>query len=388
MDFTSFREEMPVTGNVTYLNHASVGPIPTSTYKAWTKLADEMHQWGGVKTDMDPIVAGFPETRQAIAQLINGSPEEIALAMSTSQGISTILSGLDWSEDKRGLLINSLEYNSNSFAYQQISKRHDAPLLVIPHKTTLDGTQILPTELFGQYLEEHEVRVVGVSHVQFTNGFRSDLKALAHLCHKNDALLLVDGIQSVGAMQLDVKEMQVDFLCAGGYKWMLGPFASGFMFVREALLGQVEPYFVGSLADENPYDFQHHPFSPHQNALKFQGAHLPANLALAESVKLFLELGPKNIEQRVLSLSDHLVEVIKAEIPQAVIQSDRSEDHRSPIVRVTIPEVSLEGVVSKLKEEHNIIVSLRTGGIRISPHCYNTTEELDGLVKAIAGIIA
>ena len=379
----TFREEMPVTKDYCYFNHAAVGPLPKTTSNILKKIAEEQLA-GDVLVDIEEILAGFPDTRKEIANLINANSEEIALTMATAHGIGLILTSLDWNKRRNsGIIINDMEYNSNSFPYQMVCRRNPAVWLHVLKSRSSNGARFLDFADFEEIFETQRISLVAVSHVQFTNGFRIDLRKLAKMAHNHGALLLVDGIQSVGAINLDVKETDIDFLSAGGVKWMLGPEASGFLYVRSNLLEELNPVLVGSLSDENPLDFQHHEFHPRKNALKLQGCFLPQNRALGASIAFLNRYGIRNIENQIKKLTDYLIDQISQKVPAARVESLRGQA-ASGIVRITFPDgVNTKGVVKSLREKYRIITAYRSGGLRASPHCYNIIEEIDAFIDGM-----
>jgi selenocysteine lyase/cysteine desulfurase len=386
-NWTEFREEFEITKSVAYLNHAGVGPLPRATVQTWSHIVNSQI-FGDMNIELNKILDGYYDVRLSIAQLIGCSVDEICLTMATSHGISLVLSSLDWTTGgKYGIIINDQEYTSNSFPYQQISKKYKLPLFVISARKK-GPIFYLDLEDFEKILENSPIRLVAVSHVQFINGFRIDIDALAKLTHKYGAQLLIDGIQAIGALKVDVRHSNVDYLVAGGAKWCLGPFASGFLYVKEKLLPELEPFIVGALSDESPLHFQHHEFHPKTSALKFQGAYLPQNLGLGQSIALLNKYGALKIQDRIFSLTEYLIEQFQTKIPQATLESLRGE-HSSGIVRFKFPaNIDLQSLVKTLKEKYHVVTAIRAEGMRISPHAYNTEEEIDQLVTSIKDIIS
>ena len=135
VDWTLFRDKMAIVKTFTYLNHAAVAPLPISTKNVWQKVVDDQ-ELGDTALDLKAIHEGYPDVRKEIGTLIHAHPDDIALTVSAALGISTALTSLDWHEDlNKGIILNDLEYTSNSFAYQQIAKRYHVPLHVIKSKT-------------------------------------------------------------------------------------------------------------------------------------------------------------------------------------------------------------------------------------------------------------
>ncbi|MHA1990155.1 MAG: aminotransferase class V-fold PLP-dependent enzyme [Candidatus Hodarchaeales archaeon] len=381
-----FRNEMPVTDSYIYFNHASIGPNPKSTTKIMEDLVSSKKN-GVEGIDWDPIMTQFKTVRSEISQLINSSNKEIALSISTAHGISQILSSMDWSKkDDKGIIINDLEFTSNSFPYQQISKKFGIPLYVIKSKKK-NQIDIIDIDDIKEQIENSSVNVIGISHVQFLNGFAIDLEKITKMAHEYGVLVLVDAIQSIGALNVDVKKTGIDFLAAGGYKWCLGPLSTGFMYIKQELINSLEPMFVGPTSDKKPMDFQHHEFNPQDSALKFHGAMYTYSAGLGESIKLLNNVGINNIESKIKKLVEYISEEFITNIPNSQIVSPIRKEG-SGILTIKLPEnIKLEGLDEKLTKEYNVSISLRSGGIRFSPHAYNTEEEIDSCISVIKKII-
>lgn len=224
---------------------------------------------------------------------------------------------------------------------------------------------------------------VAISHVEYMNGFRFDLKAASEIAHKHGAYLIIDAIQSLGALPVDVKNDDVDFLTAGCYKWMLGPFGIGYLYVRGELIEKFEPPFIG-WASVKPEVFEtidmweiHH-LKLSETATRFEVG-TPSRVSAsgaAAALQLILGASIENIERRVLHLTDYLIE--KLTDRGIRFQTPLEPECRSGIVNFLIdnPQQRTDKLAKK-----GIIVSARSQGIRVSPHFYNTEEEIDKLVE-------
>jgi selenocysteine lyase/cysteine desulfurase len=376
MNIHTFREGMRVVDKYCYLNHASNGPLHELVVKELHNVANSQIN-GDVDVSWDIITEGFKEIRYPISKLIHSQENEIALTSTTSHGIALILESLDWSEpSKCGIIIDDLEFTSNSFAYQQIQKKFGVKLHVIKNKSgMLDLTD------YEQILNEEQIKLVGVSHVQFTNGFKINIEKLHELTRKNESLLMVDAIQSCGS--IDIKSSDTDFMAVGSYKWCLGPFATGFVFINNEIQKDLEPIFVSALSDKNILDFVHHEFHPYDDAKKFQSIFNPNFLAMGKSIEILNSVGLPTIENQIYKLTDYLTERL-SQIPGIVVESYRSDENRSGIVKASSNNpIELQEIVKRMKEKYNIVISFRNNGLRISPHFYNTFEEIDHFISTL-----
>ena len=166
------------------------------------------------------------------------------------------------------------------------------------------------------------------------------------------------------------------------------PFATGFLYIKDNLQQELDPIYVSALSDEQVTNFIHKDFKPHDDAKKFQSLFNPYSLALGKTIELLNSFGRSVVEQRIFQLTDYLVEQID-KIPQFKVDSNRSDEHKSGIVRIIANNhsLNLSQIVNDLLNKHQIVVSFRENGIRVSPHFYNTFEEIDKFVKVLKSYI-
>ncbi len=226
---------------------------------------------------------------------------------------------------------------------------------------------------------------VVVSHVEYVNGFRNDLKAISEIAHKHGAYLIVDAIQSAGAIQIDVKRDDVDFLATACYKWLLSPPGAGYLYVKEELIEKFEPPFVG-WASVKPEVFETIDFwdiwslKLSETASRFEVGS-PSYISLigaSEALKMMLHFGIENIEKRILKLTNYLIEQLKNF--GVTLKTPEEPQCRSGIV---LAKVDKPKKVCEALAKEGIVVSARANGLRISPHFYNTEAEIDRLVEEI-----
>lgn len=379
---TDFRNQVIGEKDVIFFNCAAAGPLPDIAKEKVMEILQLKE-----KGDLLPEVHdSFRDARQEIAKLINCTKVDIAPTNSTGDGISSILTSMDWNETKEnGILINDMEYTSNSFPYQQISKRFNLPLHVVPSK--IDERSRIETvdveRIIDIIKEDNTIGLIGISSVQFINGYRTNLKYLIQKAHEYDVKVLVDGIQEIGAFDFNVKELNIDFLATGGYKWLLGPHGTGFIYINPTLADELIPLHVGEMSDEVSLDFRHHTFRPNKKTMKFWCVLNPLFASTGLCAKLINDVGISNIEHRIIQLTDYLVSELHSKLPSARVESLRGE-FSSGIVRIVFDSgLDLEKILLEIKEKYNIITSVRSGAFRVSIHAYNTEEEIDLFVKVL-----
>jgi len=367
--------EFPWTADTVYLNNASIGPIPERTRRAldeFTAKRTAPH----LLPDRE-LQAGLQGAREAIAGLINAEPGEIALATNTSHGLNLAARALPL---KTGdvVLVSDREFPANVYPWLRLKKQG------IDVELAPCGPEGWPDEDYlVERLHDPRVRVLAVSFVQFANGFRADLDRLGAACRANGTFLVVDGIQGVANSQLDVRETPIDILACGGQKWLLSPWGSGFVYVRKELVPALEPAVAGWMAFEGTDDFSkltdYNPtFRP--DARRFEMVTLPFQdfYGMTESVRMLSEIGVADIAQHTRALHEPVLKW--AEQNDVRIVSPQDDDHRSAIICIAPPHPA--EAYHAVKRAH-IVCSLREGAIRLSPHCYNTVEEMERVLDVL-----
>ena len=220
-----------------------------------------------------------------------------------------------------------------------------------------------------------------MSTVQFTSGFRIDLKALSELCRKKGVLLLVDAIQSMGIIPFNVKETPVDFLAADGHKWLLGLEGLGFFYVNPSVLNQIDLNIIGWNSVVNAQEYLQYKLELKPDARRFEegSANVISILGLGASVSLALAAGVDKLFSRAMEISTMLGEELTK--LGARITSPLEHECRSPILSVVPPNVDLQPVQHRLRER-NILCSVRAGAIRLSPHGYQDLADAEKFLTA------
>lgn len=370
--------EFPWTADTAYLNNASIGPIPERTRRildAFNAKRTAPH----LLPDRD-LFAGLQAARDAAARLINADTGEIALATNTGFGLNLAAHALPLAQGDR-VILSDREFPANVYPWLMLRKQGvEVTLAPCTREGWPDEDYLLSA------LRDPRVKVLAVSFVQFSNGFRADLKKLSAAARANGTLLVVDGIQGVGNSVLDVRDTAVDILACGGQKWLLSPWGSGFVYVRKALIPTIEPAMIGWMAFEGTDDFSRlTEYNPtfRADARRFEMITLPYQdfYGFTQSVELLLEIGIPEIAEVTRSLHDPILNWADAHGMRVV--SPRDERHRSAILCIA-PEEPVEAYHA-LKRAR-IVCSLREGAIRLSPHCYNTVGEMEKVLDVLESL--
>lgn len=365
------RSRYPVTESSIYFDHAAAGPISLNVQQAMVEMIED-HTLHGVDHHSN-WVERYHQVRSQVARLVGGSPENIAFTQNTSQGLSLAANGLALKTGDN-VVVPEVEFPSNYYPWLNL-ERHGVEMRRVPapggHATWHDLSKSI----------DHRTRLVAISFVQFSNGFRYDLAAIAAICAERDILFVVDGTQGVGALQLDVVACGIDVLAVSAHKWMLGPLGIGFVYLSQKALERIRPATVGWLSVRDPFAFDYQ-LDLSGDASRFEpGTENAAGLyGLGGTLDLIESLTPSWIESRVLSLTDYLCDALATRSYE--ILSTRTAGERSGIVVFRSPHHDPAHLLRHLTAA-KVRCSLRGGGIRFSPHYYNTEAEVDAALAAL-----
>jgi selenocysteine lyase/cysteine desulfurase len=373
MSLTKYRSLFPITEEYAYLNHASIAPYSVPVTRAMDDFIARRHGRGWL--DAPKWKDRLEEVRGLIAQLIAADPEEIAFTSNTSHGLNIVASGIDWQEGDN-LIGAETEFPANVYPWLNLQRR-GVEVRLAPAR----DNRILIEDVAA--LMDGRTRLVALSFVEFATGFRNDLRAIGQLCRERGIYFCVDGIQGVGALDLNVTQSPVDFLAAGGPKWLMGPIGAGFLYCRRALIEKLIPIRVGwwSVVDRDDFFRYDSPLREdarrfEEGSLNFLGLH-----GLGASLELLLKVGISRIEKRVLGLTNYLIAGLQERgyhIPTPIA----SPKERSGIVCFNHPHHALDDLEQRLSKA-NVILSKRGQVIRVSPHFYNDETDIDQLLNAL-----
>jgi cysteine desulfurase / selenocysteine lyase len=376
---SEFRERMVVSRQYAYFDHAAVGPLPDSAALAISNYAFQASSHGDVPwLDWFGAVGRLRETA---GRFIGASPEEIALVNNTTQGINLIAEGFPWQQGDN-VLVAENEFPSNLLPWRNLARRGvELRTFPVPPAGDICTDAIRP-------MVDAKTRIIAVSWVGFLSGFRSDVQQLVEFAHAHGCLLAVDAIQGLGAFPLDVRKTNVDFLCADGHKWMLGPEGAGILYVKSEHLNLLQPLGLGwgSLAAGQ---FDPHSLEIKKTADRYEGGstNMGGMIGFGESLKLLekcgagLEASP--IAKSILENVSELKELLMA--AGCIVHLPDAERNRSGIVGITWPAADEKVYLQARKFciERGVVLSVRGGRLRASTHGYNNRDDVNRLVQAI-----
>src|SRR5215216_4054378 len=369
----TIRSLFPVTEKFIYFNHAAVSPLSTRVRDRMAALVGDVTENGSV--NYAAWLSAYEETRASAARLVNARAHEIAFMRNTSDAISAVANGINWREGDTVVGCN-VEFPSNVYPWMRLAEERGIRLKQAPER---DG-RIDVDELLS--FVDDRTRVVAISWVQFASGFRADLARIGRFCRERNIIFVVDAIQGLGGLKLDVVRDSVDAFAADAHKYLLGPEGIALLYVSDRVIRSIKPTTVGWTSVKNYEQHLDYKLDYREGALRFECGTLNTAgvYGLGAAIDLFLEVGPERVEEYLLSLSDYLAERLNAKGYKVV--SSRRKGETSGIVTCTHDRHSPGSLYHSLLSK-NIITAPRAKRLRISPHFYNTREEVDRLIDAL-----
>jgi selenocysteine lyase/cysteine desulfurase len=373
-DWPQLRQQFPVTERWAFMDHAAVAPISLPAGLALGAYAKDLLQNGDVNESQ--WTKRMEEVRGLAARLLNADPLDIAFVKHTSEGIGFVAEGFPW-RDGDNVVVAAEEYPSNIYPWMNL-KRRGVECRLVPSR----GSRIAIDDVRARM--DGRTRVLSLSYVEFASGYRNDLHALGQLCRERGVYFFMDAIQGLGVLPLDVAATPIDFLSADGHKWLLGPEGAGLFWCRREHMDLLSPLGVGWHSVQRPNDFSTIDFRLKPHAGRYEGGSLNVAgiTALGASIDMLLQLGIDNVRDRVLGLTDLLCERLAAIGWQ--VFSSRADSEKSGIVSVTLPNGCDGRALLRRCREGGVVVNLRAGRLRISPHCYNNEEDVERLTTELA----
>ena len=367
------RREFPVVESWAYLDHAAVAPLPRRSGDALRAWVTEQENNGVV--NWPTLAAKLDVLRRDLACLIHSHHDEVAFVASTTHGIGLVAEGFPWRKGD-SVVTAAEEYPSNLYPWMNLADR-GVELRTVPSR---DG-RIWVDDLAAAI--DDSTRLVTISHVEFASGFRNDLEALGSLCRDKGIAFFVDAIQGLGPLTIDVEKTPIDFLCADGHKWLLGPEGAGFLYVRREWIERLRATGIGWHSVVGSYNDPAAGFVLKPSAERWEGGsfNMPGLQAFAASVSLFHEIGPELISERILDRAEAVREAARSS-GWSIHGSSRPAD-LSGIVCLEKDGVDPDAFVRQAREQR-FAIACRRGRVRISPHVYNDANDIDRLRRVLS----
>jgi len=365
INWQKVRDDFPITKRVAYLKSAATGPLTRRVTDAPAEFYREVMEEGDRK--WEEWVARREAARSRIAEMINADTDEIAFTSNTSTGMNIIVDAL---ENRGDVLSSELEFPVTTVPWLH----RGVPVHLLK---AVNGE--VRTEDVRRAMNER-TKIIAVSHVQYSNGFRADLEELGN--NKSNHYFVVNASQSAGVLPIDVKRMRIDALCATGHKWMLAGLGTGFLYLSRELVAETSPRAIGWLSVEDAFGMRNNEFSVRKDAAARAELGVPqfaSIFAFGAATNYLMNLGVENIERRALELNRFLTNRL-IESGWRVLSPLANEKARSAETLVAVEQPSQ--AVARLFER-GVDVTRKSQGIRVATHFFNNEADIERLIETL-----
>lgn len=372
MDVARYREQFPAVADEgrIHLNNCSASPIPERGLAARRECErvwiEEPNPWPTWLGQVD-------EARADFAELVGADPDEIAVCSCATEAFARVASALDYA-DRSEVVVSDLEFPT----VPQFWRAQETRGATVRVAESPDGVSV-PPAAYDEVVTD-DTALVCTSHARSFTGSLLDVPAVADVVHDRGGLLFLDAYQSAGVVPIDVDAMGVDLLVAGSLKFLLGGPGIAFLYVDPDLVADLEPASLGWFGVAEPFAFETEDFDYAPDARRFELGTPPATAAYqaAAGMELIAEVGVDAVRERVVAHTGHLLE--GARDAGFSVRTPADDDRRGGVVNVQVadPEGTTEAMLAD-----GFNVSTRGGGVRLSPHFYNTREEVARAVVAL-----
>lgn len=370
----AWQQEFPSLASTIHVANCSHGP---QAWRVRGAIDAYLDSWLEKGMDWESWIAETHSAREAFARLIGAKPSEVALSTSASAAVASVASALARGGERRRVLTTEAEFPTVGHVW-------------LAHARYGLEVEFIPVRDGAIMLDEYEDRVdertliVSATHVYYQNGFKQDVGRIAEIAHGVGALLLVDAYQSLGTCRVDVRELDVDILVSGNQKYLLGVPGVAFVYVREELIERLEPTFTGWLGRVNPFAFDPKTLDYAADARRLETGTPPVFAAVAAraGMELIEEADLRRIEARIEELSAHTIKA--AAVRDLEYSGPNDVRQKGATTAITVPEPAR---VEGLLKDRGIVASARGDVIRIAPHFFTTTEDIDRALDELSSLL-
>jgi len=392
IDWNAIRNDFPWLKSRLWLTAADYHPLGARSIAAMERHLRARGYGDG--TGSSPFSSEEAATKRMFAELINARPSEIAFVQSTTDGENIVIAGLRLGDTKGNVVIDDLHYQASKYMYRMLEREGRIELRIVRY-TEKDGCWVIRHEDMERAIDRN-TRLVSLALVSNINGYLHDVRRTAAAAHQHGAYLYADIIQGAGAVPIDVRAMGIDFAACGAYKWLMGDFGFGFLYVREDLQEKVVQrsrygvrQYTSPGGTQTDAQFQLRPGASRYESGSFSYA---GGTCAHASLSYIRDLGIANIRSHALELTDRL----RKEMPRLGYPTLTPPGNDTPIVSFLVKDYAATS--AKLRKAFNsTVVAMRrwefTGpkgdvtivpGMRISPSVYNNQGDIDRLLEALS----
>ncbi len=377
-DLADYRSEFPVVERSAYLISASLGPIGT---RARERIDAYLDAWAAKGAPdlvwFEDILPAMGDLKRRFASFNGCDPDELAITTNVSVALSTIASCLDLSGPRNRVVLSDLDFPTDGHVWLA------QPGAEIVRVHSADGLTI-PAEAYRDAIDERTA-VVMVNRVLYRSSAVVDAAAVCEIAREAGALSVVDDYHGAGILPLDLHELGCDLYCAGTLKWLCGGPGLVFLYARRDLLPSLEPRLTGWFATAEPFSFDAERLTYHPTARRLEHGTPPAPVMfLAQGgLDVIAEVGVDRIRARQMDLTDHVI--ARADAMGLAVRTPRDRAARGGVVNVGVGPSA--GEICRALLERGVCTDHRGDGLRVSPHFFNTEDDVDRLFRELKALI-
>jgi selenocysteine lyase/cysteine desulfurase len=364
--------EFAAVAGLAYLDHASDSPVPERTRRVIVERAELLSNPLAKVRKREDYLA---DANQLLAERLNTTPDRFAYLTNVADATAAIANGIAWQPGDNVVLVQG-EYPSFVLPWTRLARNGVEARFAMPNGIETDLSAV-------EQVIDDRTRAVIISHVDFNTGYRNDLAALGVLAHSHGALFVVDASQSLGAIPVDVTAWGIDALVCVGYKWLMGVHGISVLYVSETAQEEIAPSAPGRYSVRSGWPFPEYDLDWAESAIRYQGGALNwiGVCALGESLALQDEIGVDAIAQRVIALTDAVIE--RLDTLPVEVTSNRDPEHRSSYLTFTLGSIAKDDALVEAGRKQNVFFGRRGGGIRVGTHFWNDETDIERLAALI-----
>ena len=371
----AIRELLPVTRRYVYLNHASNGSLATTVVQAMNGYIERCSLHGEVPyLEAEAVVE---DCRELAARLMGVRTDEIAFVKNTSAGAIIAIGSIEWQPGDNMILMRDA-FPTNTYPFHYLLPR-------VEKRYVTSAELVKGPECVFRLVDRH-TRAIAIDWVHFLSGVRADISAIAAFCHTRAVYILLDAMQGLGVVNQGFGDLGIDFVYAGGGKWLLGPQGSGILYVNSATLPELKPANLGWLSakwDDFNDIYSQKPMKSGASRFEEGTKNYIGIYGLRESLRILLDAGMSEVADRVRV---H-VQLLRRRLGEKGFETRTPADpqRHAGVIDAHKPGADMAALFARLKEQ-GFICSLRENRLRIAPHFYNTEEEIERFCAVLQGV--
>ena len=377
-DLLHYRSEFPILERTTYLISNSLGAMPRGVYDALHAYAD-IWATRGVRAWEDRWMNLSIDVGNEIGVLMNAPNNSVSVHQNVTTCQAVVASCFDFSGPRNKVVYSDMNFPSVMYFWE--AQRAVGARV---HMVKTDDGITVPTERLLDAIDEHTL-LVPISHVIFRSSYINDARAIIEKAHRVGAYVVLDTFQSLGSVPVDVQALNTDFACGGVLKWLCGGPGTGYLYVRPDLAPKLQPRITGWFAHQNPFNFEIGPTRYTDSPFRFMNGttHIPSLEAARPGLKIIREVGVERIREKSKHQTSRLISL--AEKHGWQVNTPRDPEKRGGTVSINMPDAP---EVCRELLERDVLVDYRPqAGVRMSPHFYNTDDEIDRAISTVDEIL-